>query len=182
VTPEDAYEVLLNYAEPETADREGLADTPARAARAWAELTAGYRVHIPDLFTTFESNGFDEMVVVRDLWFYSSCEHHLEAIIGMAHIAYIPDGRIIGLSKLARLVDAYARRLQVQERMTAQIADSIMEHLRPQGTAVILSARHLCMERRGVQKPGAKTITSALRGVMFDKPDTRAEALALLRP
>lgn len=181
-TPEDAFRTLLNYAEPGDSEREGLVDTPTRAARAWTELTSGYDVDIPGLFTMFESNGYDEMIAVKDIYFYSTCEHHLESVIGTAHVAYVPNGRIVGLSKIARLVDAYARRLQVQERMTVQIADSMMEHLGAQGVAVVLIARHLCMERRGVQKPGAVTTTSALRGVMFDKPATRAEALQLLLP
>lgn len=182
-TLEDAYVTLLNYAEPHTGDRDGLVDTPTRAAAAWMEAMAGYDVDIPALFKTFESNGYDEMVVVKDLYFYSKCEHHCEDIVGTAGIAYVPgDGRIIGLSKLARLVDAHAMRLQVQERLTADIAADLMTYLQPQGVAVLISARHMCMERRGVKKPGATTITSVLKGVMFDKPATRAEALALLRP
>lgn len=183
MTLEEAFETLLHYAEPGTCDRDGLRETPKRAAAAWVESTTGYTVDIPGLFTTFESNGYDEMVVVKDMYFYSLCEHHLRPIIGMAHVAYVPaNGRIVGLSKIARLVDAYAARLQVQERLTAEVADALMKHLEPAGVAVVLSARHLCMEERGVRKPGSTTITSVLRGVMFDKPDTRAEALALLRP
>lgn len=181
--PEEAFASLLASAEPESCDRDGLVETPARAAAAWAEAMSGYAVDVPSLFKTFESNGYDEMVVVRDLYFYSKCEHHCEDIVGTAGIAYVPgNGRIVGLSKLARLVDAYANRLQVQERLTAQIADALMDHLEPQGVAVVIAARHMCMERRGVKKPGATTITSVLRGVMLDKPATRAEALALLRP
>lgn len=182
-TPKAAFATLLARAEPKTYQRDGLVDTPRRAAAAWCEAMSGYDVDIPALFKTFESNGYDEMVVVRDMYFYSKCEHHCEDIVGTAGIAYVPgDGRIIGLSKLARLVDAHAHRLQVQERLTADIAADLMKYLKPQGVAVMISARHMCMERRGVKKPGATTLTNALRGVMFDKPDTRAEALALLRP
>lgn len=181
--PEEAFASLLAAAEPETCDRDGLQETPKRAAAAWAEAMSGYAINVADLFKTFESNGYDEMVVVRDMYFYSKCEHHCEDIVGTVGIAYIPGGgRIVGLSKLARLVDAYANRLQVQERLTSQIADALMEYLQPQGVGVVISARHMCMERRGVKKPGATTITSVMRGVMMDKPATRAEAMQLLRP
>lgn len=177
---EDAFGALLVAAEGTL--REGTAETPLRAARAWRELMGGYDVDVAGLFTSFDADGYDEMVAVRDIPWYSTCEHHCEAMIGMAHVAYIPDGRIVGLSKLARCVEAYARRLQVQERLTVQVADAIDYHLGPKGVAVVLSARHLCMERRGVQKPGATTITSALRGAMLEKPEARAEAMALLKP
>ena len=157
-----------------------LAETPMRAAKAWREMTSGYAVDIPSLFKTFDANGYDEMVVVRDIPFSSLCEHHLLPFYGRAAIAYIPDGRIVGLSKLARLVDAYARRLQVQERLANEVVDAMMEHLQPTGAAVVMHAEHLCMSLRGAKVPGAITVTSALRGAMFAKPEARAEAMALL--
>jgi GTP cyclohydrolase I len=157
-----------------------LDETPGRAAKAWRELTSGYAVDIPSLFKTFEAWGYDEMVVVRSIPFSSLCEHHLLPFYGRAAIAYIPNERIIGLSKLARLVDAYARRLQVQERLSNEIADALMEHLKPVGAAVIMEAEHLCMSLRGAKVPGAVTVTSALRGAIFEKPEARAEAMSLL--
>lgn len=159
---------------------EGIEDTPRRAADALIELTSGYAVDIPALFKTFDAEGYEEMVVVRDIAFSSLCEHHLLPFHGHAHVAYIPDGRVVGLSKIARLVDAYAHRLQVQERLTGQVADALMEHLSPKGVAVVMEAEHLCMSLRGPRKPGAVTGTSALRGEMLDEPEARAEALALI--
>ena len=165
----------------EDPDRDGLQDTPARVARMYAEIFAGLHDDPSEHLTvTFESS-HDEMVMVRDIPLYSYCEHHLVPFSGRAHVAYIPndDGRVTGLSKLARLVDAYARRPQVQERLTSQIANEIERTLQPKGVLVVIDAEHLCMSMRGVQKPGAVTITSAVRGQLRDAA-TRNEAMSLI--
>lgn len=172
-----AYRELLDTL-PED-DHDGLADTPARAARAWGELTAGYDAQ-PDL-TTFDAAGYDEIVVVRAIPFYSLCEHHLLPFHGVAHIAYLPGERILGLSKFSRLVDLYARRLQVQERLTMQIAAHLVDALRPRGVLVVLDAEHLCMTMRGVRAAGSRTTTSVVRGRFRESDAARAEALDLLR-
>ena len=166
----------------EDPDREGLLDTPARVARAYEEVFGGMRLTAEDVLTTTFDLGHDELVIVRDIEVYSTCEHHLVPFHGVAHVGYIPgdDGRITGLSKLARLVDVYAKRPQVQERLTSQIADALMRILQPKGAIVVVSCEHLCMSMRGVRKPGARTMTSAVRGALTD-PATRAEAMALLR-
>jgi GTP cyclohydrolase IA len=166
----------------EDPDREGLRDTPARVARAYAEQFAGLRQHPGDVLTTVFDAGHDEMVIVRDIEMYATCEHHLVPFFGVAHIGYIPNvkGQITGLSKLARLVDVYARRPQVQERMTSQIADALVESLEPRGVVVVIEAEHLCMAMRGVRKPGARTVTSAVRGAFRDNDVTRAEAMSLI--
>ena len=166
----------------EDPDREGLLDTPARVARAYEEIFGGMRLTADDVLTTTFDLGHDELVIVRDIEVYSTCEHHLVPFHGVAHVGYIPgnDGRITGLSKLARLVDVYAKRPQVQERLTSQIADALMRILQPKGAIVVVSCEHLCMSMRGVRKPGARTMTSAVRGALTD-PATRAEAMALLR-
>ncbi|MGA0065694.1 MAG: GTP cyclohydrolase I FolE [Candidatus Nanopelagicales bacterium] len=166
----------------EDPDREGLLDTPARVARAYEEIFAGMRLTAEDVLTTTFDLGHDELIIVRDIEIYSTCEHHLVPFHGVAHVGYIPgnDGRITGLSKLARLVDVYAKRPQVQERLTSQIADALMRILQPRGAIVVISCEHLCMSMRGVRKPGARTMTSAVRGALTD-PATRAEAMALLR-
>ena len=176
----DAYREVLRIAEPDTYMREGLVETPARAANALEELTSGYSVDVAGLLKTFDSDGYDEMVAQTAIPFYSLCEHHLLPFHGVAHVAYIPNGRIVGLSKLARLVDAYARRLQVQERLTQQVATALETHLEAVGVMVIVEAEHLCMAMRGVERPGAITKTSAVRGAMKTKPEARAEAQALL--
>ncbi|HEY2331539.1 MAG TPA: GTP cyclohydrolase I FolE [Acidimicrobiales bacterium] len=163
----------------EDPDRDGLRDTPLRVARMYSEIFSGLREDADDhLQVTFEA-GHDEMVMVRDIPMYSACEHHLIPFIGKAHVAYIPgsDGRITGLSKLARLVDAYAKRPQVQERLTGQIADEIERTLKPRGVLVVVEAEHLCMSMRGIRKPGASTVTSAVRGLFRDNVATRAEAM-----
>lgn len=173
-------EILLALGE--NPDRDGLQRTPARVARAYAELFAGLRVNPAKvLTTTFEAN-HEELVLVRDIDVFSLCEHHLLPFHGMAHIGYIPgaDGRITGLSKLARLVDVFARRPQVQERLTSQIADLLMERLRPRGVIVVLECEHLCMSMRGIQKNRSSTITSALRGLLQEDARTRAEAMMLI--
>jgi GTP cyclohydrolase IA len=173
-------EILLALGE--DPDRDGLRDTPARVARAYAEQFAGLGMHPADVLTTVFDAGHDEMVLVRDIELYSTCEHHLVPFFGRAHVGYIPNekGQITGLSKLARLVDLYARRPQVQERMTSQIADALMDTLEPRGVVVIIEAEHLCMSMRGVRKPGAKTVTSAVRGCFLSSKSTRAEAMSLL--
>ena len=167
----------------EDPDRDGLVETPARVARMYADIFSGLHDN-PDqhLQVTFEA-GHDEMVMVRDIPLYSSCEHHLIPFLGKAHVAYIPgeDGRITGLSKLARLVDSYAKRPQVQERLTTQIADEIEQTLNPRGVLVVIEAEHLCMSMRGVRKPGSTTVTSAVRGLFRENVATRAEAMDFLR-
>jgi GTP cyclohydrolase IA len=166
----------------EDPERDGLRDTPARVARAWAEQFSGLALRPEDVLTTVFDADHDEMVLVRDIELYSTCEHHLTPFFGTAHVGYIPNekGQITGLSKLARLVDVYARRPQVQERMTAQIADALAAQLEPRGVIVVIEAEHLCMSMRGVRKPGAKTVTSAVRGCFRDSDSTRAEAMSLL--
>ena len=166
----------------EDVDRGGIRDTPQRVARMYEELTQGMRIDPQDhLVVTFEA-GHDEMVMVKDIPFASLCEHHLMPFIGKAHVAYIPNvrGSITGLSKLARLVEAYARRLQVQEKLTAQIADTLDEMLEPRGVLVVIEAEHLCMSMRGVSKPGSMTVTSAVRGLFRDEIATRAEAMQFI--
>src|SRR5580658_6851619 len=166
----------------EDPERDGLRDTPARVARAYAEQFAGLRQRPADVLTTVFDADHDEMVIVKDIEVYSTCEHHLVPFVGVAHIGYIPNvkGQITGLSKLARLVDVYARRPQVQERMTSQIADALMSVLEPRGVLVVIEAEHLCMSMRGVRKPGAKTVTSAVRSCFLSSKSTRAEAMSLL--
>ena len=178
---EEAIASILDVVDPDP-DRGGLDETPVRAAKAWEFWTSGYKVSPAEVLKTFEdgAQGCDEMVVVRDIPVYSKCEHHLADIFGYATVAYIPNGRIVGLSKLNRLVDIFARRLQVQERLTNQIAEALMEHLAPHGCGVVIKARHMCMESRGVQQ-NSHTITSALRGVFKDDPTVRAEFFALGR-
>ena len=166
----------------EDPDREGLRQTPARVARAYAELFAGLRVDPERVLTTTFEAGHQELVLVRDIEVMSSCEHHLLPFHGVAHIGYIPgpDGRITGLSKLARLVEVYARRPQVQERLTTQIADTLMTKLQARGVIVVVDCEHMCMAARGIRKPGARTVTSAVRGILQSDARTRAEAMSLL--
>ncbi len=165
----------------ENLNRGGLKETPKRFTKAWLDWTSGYDVNIKLLMKCFKdgANGVDEMVVVRNIPFYSHCEHHLAPFFGTATVAYIPKGRIVGLSKLNRLVDAYARRLQVQERLTNQVADAMLEHLRPAGVGVLVRARHMCMESRGVCQQGHETVTTALRGALKRSASARAEFLAI---
>jgi GTP cyclohydrolase IA len=173
-------EILLAVGE--DPDRDGLLATPARVARMYAEQFAGMRQRPEDVLSTVFDSEHDEIVLVKDIEMYSMCEHHLVPFFGQAHIGYMPNekGKITGLSKLARLVDLYARRPQVQERMTYQIADALMRVLEPRGVIVVLEAEHLCMSMRGVRKPGAKTVTSAVRGVFRENARTRAEAMSLV--
>ncbi|MER8155077.1 MULTISPECIES: GTP cyclohydrolase I FolE [Streptomyces] len=177
---ENAIRELL-IAVGEDPDREGLRETPGRVARAYKEIFAGLRQEPEDVLTTTFDLGHDEMVLVKDIEVMSSCEHHLVPFVGVAHVGYIPshDGKITGLSKLARLVDVFARRPQVQERLTTQIAESLMRILEPRGVIVVVECEHMCMTMRGVRKPGAKTLTSAVRGQLRDSA-TRAEAMSLI--
>ncbi|HEV7869946.1 MAG: folE [Modestobacter sp.] len=166
----------------EDPDRPGLQDTPGRVARAYAETFGGLHLDpVEVLSTTFEED-HDELVLVKDIPMYSTCEHHLVPFHGAAHVGYIPgpDGRVTGLSKLARLVDLFARRPQVQERMTRQIADAMVEGLKPRGALVVVEAEHLCMAMRGIRKPGSRTVTSAVRGIFRENAATRAEAMSLV--
>lgn len=167
----------------EDPSREGLLETPRRVSKAWEHWCNGYKTDIPALLKTFKdgANGCDEMVIVKNIPFYSHCEHHLAPFFGTATIAYIPSESIVGLSKLPRVVTAFAHRLQVQERLTNQIADALQENLKPKGVGVIISARHLCMESRGICQQGHSTITSALRGVIRELPEARAEFLNLTK-
>jgi GTP cyclohydrolase I len=168
----------------EDPDREGLADTPGRVAEMYREVLAGVALEPTDVLTVVKGAGHDEMIMVRDIPLHSYCEHHLVPFTGRAHVAYIPnrDGRITGLSKIARLVDLLSKRLQVQERLTTQIADALDEALEPRGVFVVIEAEHLCMTMRGVKKPGSITVTSAVRGRFRTDARTRAEAMALIRP
>lgn len=168
----------------EDSTREGLKETPARFLKAWRDYWGrGYRQNPADIMKVFEdgAEGCNEMILVKSIPLFSHCEHHLAPIVGHAHVAYIPNGKIIGLSKIPRLVEIYARRLQVQERLGNQIADAMMEYLQPKGCAVLIEARHLCMESRGIERIGASTTTSALRGVFMDEPETRAEFFSMVR-
>lgn len=176
----DAVTRLLQYIG-EDPTREGLIDTPARVIKAWGEWASGYKQDPKLLFKTFTERKADEMVIVHGIPIVSKCEHHLADIIGTAHIGYVPDKRIIGLSKIPRLVEVYARRLQVQERLTYEIADALVQGLQPRGVGVLIRASHGCMSTRGVRIHGSTTTTSAMRGVFLEKPEARAEFLALCR-
>lgn len=173
--------ILLAIGEDPT--REGLKETPDRVVKAWEEWFSGYRQDAGELLKTFEDGAElcgDEMVLVRDIEFYSHCEHHMAPFFGVAHVAYIPDKRVVGLSKLARVVDVFANRLQVQERLTNQIANAIDDNLHPKGVGVVMRATHFCMCSRGVRKQGSTTVTSALRGAILKEPDCRAEFMGLV--
>ncbi len=178
---EEAVRVLLRWAG-EDPGREGLLDTPGRVVRAYEEFFAGYEVDpVAVLERTFEeTDGYDEIVLLRDIRIESHCEHHMLPIVGKAHVAYLPGRRVVGISKLARVVEAYARRLQIQEKLTAQIANTINEVLQPRGVAVVIEAEHECMSTRGVHKPGVGMVTSRMLGVFRDDPATRRELHALI--
>ncbi|GBR45579.1 GTP cyclohydrolase I FolE [Acetobacter pomorum] len=178
---EQAVRTLLRWAG-DNPDREGLHDTPARVARAYTEFFCGYEIDPAALLrrTFSEVEGYDEIVLLRDIRFESHCEHHLAPIIGRAHVAYLPRQRVVGISKLARVVDAYAKRLQIQERLTAQIANTINDELEPHGVAVIIESAHECMTTRGVHKPGVSMVTSTMLGVFRENSDTRRELMAML--
>ena len=173
-------EILLAIGE--DPDRPGLRDTPARVARAYTEVFAGLWQDPGEVLATTFDEDHDELVLVKDIPMYSTCEHHLVPFHGVAHIGYIPgdDGRVTGLSKLARLVEVYARRPQVQERMTSQIADALDGVLKPRGVLVVIEAEHLCMAMRGIRKPGSRTVTSAVRGIFRENAATRSEAMSLI--
>ena len=177
----DAIKTLIAWAGDDP-DREGLADTPLRVARAWKEYCQGYEgdpsVHLSRTFE--EVGGYDEIVLLRDIPFQSHCEHHMAPIIGKAHIAYLPQNRVVGISKLARVLHGFARRLQVQERLTAQVADCIWDHLHPLGVAVVIEASHSCMTARGVRTPGVAMTTSRMMGVFREDDRSRKEVLALM--
>ncbi len=177
----NAVRTLLRWAGDDPA-REGLRDTPARVVRAYRELFAGYQIDPVGLLErTFEEvEGYDEIVLLRDIRLESYCEHHMVPIIGRAHVAYLPNRRVVGISKLARLVDAYAKRLQIQEKLTVQIANTINEVLQPRGVGVVIEAGHQCMTTRGVHKPGVSMVTSRMLGAFRDNPETRRELLAMI--
>lgn len=179
---EEAIRTLLAYVG-EDASREGLQDTPKRVAKAFREYCSGYGQDPAEILKTrFEEvEHYDEMVILRDIHFNSHCEHHLAPFYGVAHVAYIPNKSVVGLSKLARLVDVYARRLQIQEKMTSQIATALEEHLKPKGVAVVIEGTHMCMTTRGVNKPGATMQTSKLTGLFRSDPRTRKEFFDLIR-
>jgi GTP cyclohydrolase IA len=178
---EEAVRTLIRWAGDDPA-REGLHGTPDRVARAYEEFFSGYAVDPVDLLNrTFEEiEGYDEMVILRDIRFESHCEHHLAPIIGKAHVAYLPDRRVVGISKLARLVEVFAKRLQIQEKMTAQIANTLNEVLQPQGVAVVIEAAHQCMTTRGIHKPGVTMVTSRMIGAFRNNQSTRREFLAMI--
>lgn len=178
---ESAIRTLLRWAGDDP-DREGLLDTPARVARAYEEFFAGYSKDPVEILSTIfsEVEGYDEMVVLTDIRFESHCEHHMAPIIGKAHVAYLPDRRVVGISKLARLVDIFAKRLQIQEKMTVQIADTLQQVLLPKGVAVMIEASHGCMTTRGVHKPGASLVTSRMLGAFRDDLSTRSEFMRIV--
>ena len=177
---ENAVKQILEHIG-EDPSREGLIDTPRRVTKAWEFMTRGYKEDPKEIIqkALFTSTN-DEMVVVKDIELYSHCEHHMLPIIGKAHVAYIPDGKVIGLSKIPRVVDVFARRLQIQEQLTEQIADAINEAIKPKGVAVVIDARHMCMEMRGVQKICSTTVTSALRGIFKKEKKTKDEFLSII--
>ena len=184
-TPEEAeaaVRVLLAFAG-EDPDREGLRDTPRRVARAYGELFSGYREDASEILARVfeEVEGYDDMVLVRDIPFASHCEHHIVPFVGKAHIAYYPRDGVVGLSKLARLVDMYARRLQTQEAMTAQIVEAMEQHLKPRGVAVYIEAEHMCMSMRGVRKQGASTVTTRFTGVFRDDPTEQVRFMGMIK-
>ena len=175
---------ILEHIEPDQKNglREGLKNTPKRVVESWGELYSGYNQDPKEILNaTFNGEGYDGIVLLKDIEFYSTCEHHLLSFTGKAHVAYIPTDKIVGISKLARLVEVYAKRLQNQERITTQVADALIDHLKPLGAAVIIEASHSCMGCRGVKKNHAIMTTSAMRGVFFDKAEARAELMQLIK-
>lgn len=178
---EAAVRTLLRWAG-EDPTREGLVDTPARVVRAYEEFFAGYSEDPEDILrrTFEETDGYDEMVLLRDIRIESHCEHHIVPILGKAHVAYLPDRRVVGISKLARVIEIYAKRLQIQEKLTAQVANAINDVLQPKGVAVVIEAAHQCMTTRGIRKPGVSMVTSRMLGAFRDNPATRREFMALI--
>lgn len=181
--PENTQELIRQILEQlgENPEREGLKDTPKRVVKSWTELYKGYMQDPKDILTTFESEGYNQIVLLKDIELYSMCEHHMLPFYGKAHVAYIPNGKVIGISKLARLVDIYARRLQIQERIGAQVTAALMEHLQPLGAACIIEATHMCMRTRGVQKQNSVMITSSMEGVFLEDVGAKQELLQLIR-
>ncbi len=179
---EDAVRVLLRWAG-DNPDREGLLDTPKRVAKAYRELFSGYDIDAKDVLGTFfeEVGGYDDIILVRDIPFFSHCEHHMVPIIGKAHVAYLPNGRVLGLSKIARVVEVFGRRLQTKETMTAQIASAIETTLKPRGVAVMIDAEHMCMSMRGVQKQGSTTLTTSFTGAFKKDPAEQARFMSMVR-
>ena len=181
---QDLVKGILEHIEPDQKKglREGLKNTPKRVVESWDEIYSGYDKNPKEILNaTFNGEGYDGIVLLKDIEFYSTCEHHLLAFTGKAHVAYIPTDKIVGISKLARLVEVYAKRLQNQERITTQVADALIDHLKPLGAAVIIEASHSCMGCRGVKKNHAIKTTSAMRGVFFDKAEARAELMQLIK-
>ena len=181
---QDLVKGILEHIEPDQKKglREGLKNTPKRVVESWDEIYSGYNKNPKEILdATFNGEGYDGIVLLKDIEFYSTCEHHLLAFTGKAHVAYIPTDKIVGISKLARLVEVYAKRLQNQERITTQVADALIDHLKPLGAAVIIEASHSCMGCRGVKKNHAIMTTSAMRGVFFDKAEARAELMQLIK-
>ena len=183
-TPQDFVKGILEHIEPDQKNglREGLKNTPERVVESWKELYSGYdQDPKKTLDATFNGEGYDGIVLLRDIDFYSTCEHHMLSFHGLANVAYIPTDKIVGISKLARIVDIYSRRLQNQERITTQVADALEKYLKPLGAAVIIEAKHECMGCRGIKKSNATMTTSAMRGVFFDKAEARAELMDLIK-
>ena len=181
---QDLVKGILEHIEPDQKKglREGLKNTPKRVVESWDEIYSGYDKNPKEILNaTFNGEGYDGIVLLKDIEFYSTCEHHLLAFTGKAHVAYIPTDKLVGISKLARLVEVYAKRLQNQERITTQVADALIDHLKPLGAAVIIEASHSCMGCRGVKKNHAIMTTSAMRGVFFDKAEARAELMQLIK-
>ena len=178
--PEDNIRRLLQYIG-EDVEREGLQETPSRVVKSFEEIYAGYNQNPEDVIKTFAEGACDEMVIAKDIEFFSNCEHHMLPFFGRAHIAYIPNKRVIGVSKMARLLDIFARRLQIQERLTQQVTDAMDEHLNPLGSACVLVASHQCMTCRGVEKQHSKMITSSLTGVFRKKPEVRQEFMQFIK-
>jgi len=178
---EDLIQSLLRQIG-EDSEREGLKETPCRVVKSWKELYAGYGVDVPSIFTTFvDVHGYNQIVICKDIEMYSTCEHHMLPFFGKAHVAYLPDKKVVGLSKLARIVDVFSRRLQIQERIGEQVTDAIMDNLKPKGAACIIEASHLCMRMRGVNKQQSTMVTSSLRGVFLQDIGARAELLELIK-
>lgn len=178
---EDAVRFILTAIGEDPYNREGLIETPSRVAKAYNELFAGYKMNPASVFKHFDADGCDQMVLLKDIEIYSTCEHHMLPFFGKAHIAYIPNKRVIGVSKLARLMDIFARRMQIQERIGEQITSSLMEYLQPKGAACVIEAQHFCMKARGVGKQHSIMVTSSLKGCFLEEPETRSEFFNLIK-
>jgi len=179
---EDLIKQILTHLEGEIlVNREGLIDTPHRVVQSWKELYSGYGKDPKDIMTAFDAAGYDEIVLLKGIEFFSTCEHHMMSFFGQAHVAYIPDKRIVGISKLARLVDIYARRLQIQERIGQQVTQALIDYLKPKGAACIISAKHLCMCARGVEKQNSIMTTSSMTGAFFTNSTARMELMNLIK-